>query len=84
MFVNQIFQDDKYLNAAEQFADIVWKRGLLTKGYGLCHGVSGNTYTFMSLYQLTGVSCTIYIKIIIFTYNYIYIELIIGTAIIFI
>lgn len=53
---NKIFHDEKYLIAAEQYSEVVWKRGLLTKGYGLCHGVSGNTYTFMSLYQLTGVS----------------------------
>lgn len=56
MFANKVFQDEKYLNAAVKFADIVWQRGLLTKGYGLCHGVSGNSYTFMSLFQLTGVS----------------------------
>lgn len=56
MFKNQIFHDEKYLIAAEQYSEVVWKRGLLTKGYGLCHGVSGNTYTFISLYQLTGVS----------------------------
>jgi len=56
MFANKVFLDEKYLNAAEQYADIVWQRGLLTKGYGLCHGVSGNSYTFMSLFQLTGVS----------------------------
>ncbi|XP_060855740.1 lanC-like protein 2 isoform X1 [Metopolophium dirhodum] len=50
----KVFLDEKYLNAAVQYADIVWKRGLLTKGYGLCHGVSGNSYAFMSLFQLTG------------------------------
>ncbi|XP_026817792.1 lanC-like protein 2 [Rhopalosiphum maidis] len=50
----KIFLDQKYLNAAEQFTNIVWQRGLLTKGYGLCHGVSGNSYAFISLFQLTG------------------------------
>lgn len=49
----KIFLDEKYLNAAEQYADIVWQRGLLTKGYGLCHGVSGNSYSFISLFQIT-------------------------------
>ena len=29
----------------------VWNRGLLCKGSGLCHGVSGNGYSFLSLYR---------------------------------
>ncbi|KAF6024460.1 LANCL2 [Bugula neritina] len=33
--------------------DVVWKRGLLRKGYGICHGVAGNAYTFLSLYKLS-------------------------------
>jgi len=65
MFSNKVFLDEKYLNAAVQYADIVWKRGLLTKGYGLCHGVSGNSYAFMSLFQLTGVSLLKYCNYIV-------------------
>ena len=30
----------------------VWKRGFLTKGHGLCHGVGGNGYTFLTLYRM--------------------------------
>ena len=30
-----------------------WKRGLLRKGYGICHGVSGNAYTFLALFKQT-------------------------------
>jgi hypothetical protein len=26
---------------------------LLTKGFGLCHGVSGNAYSFLKLYAVT-------------------------------
>lgn len=37
------------MNAAE----VVWNRGLLRR-VGLCHGISGNAYVFLSLYQLTG------------------------------
>ena len=33
--------------------EVVWKRGLL-KRVGICHGISGNTYVFLSLYRLTG------------------------------
>lgn len=34
-------------------AEVVWNRGLL-KRVGICHGISGNTYVFWSLYRLTG------------------------------
>ena len=33
--------------------EVVWNRGLL-KRVGVCHGISGNTYVFLSLYRLTG------------------------------
>lgn len=33
--------------------EVVWSRGLL-KRVGICHGISGNAYVFLSLYQLTG------------------------------
>ena len=26
----------------------IWKFGVLKKGFGLCHGISGNAYTFIS------------------------------------
>lgn len=56
MFAVQVFLDKKYFDAAVELNDVVWERGLLTKGYGLCHGVSGNSYAFLTLFQLTGVS----------------------------
>lgn len=31
----------------------MWRRGLL-KRIGICHGISGNAYVFLSLYRLTG------------------------------
>lgn len=34
-------------------SDVIWQRGLLRKGYGICHGTSGNGYSFLSLYHLT-------------------------------
>lgn len=33
--------------------DVVWERGILTKGYGLCHGTAGNGYVFLDLYRIT-------------------------------
>lgn len=35
-------------------AEVVWNRGLL-KRVGICHGISGNAYVFLSLYRLTGI-----------------------------
>ena len=50
----KVFKSKKYLQAAERCADVIWKRGLLKAGYGLCHGVSGNAYAFLAMYQETG------------------------------
>lgn len=49
----QVFQDEEFLKAAGDAQEVVWNRGLL-KRVGICHGVSGNAYVFLSLYQLTG------------------------------
>ena len=48
-----MFGDGKYLEAARHCAEVVWQRGLLRKGYGVCHGVAGNGYAFLAMYQLT-------------------------------
>ena len=48
-----MFGDRKYLDAAVDCGEVVWDRGLLRKGYGLCHGVAGNAYTFLQLFRLT-------------------------------
>ncbi|PNF36632.1 LanC-like protein 2 [Cryptotermes secundus] len=50
----KVFGHDQYLQTALKCGDVVWRRGLLTKGYSICHGVAGNAYTFLVLYQLTG------------------------------
>lgn len=50
----QLYGDKRYLDAAVKCGEVVWKRGLLRKGYGLCHGVAGNAFTFLQLYRLTG------------------------------
>ena len=43
---------DKYLTAARKAGDLIWQRGLIKKGPGLCHGVAGNGYAFLHLYQV--------------------------------
>ncbi|CAE7233277.1 LANCL1 [Symbiodinium natans] len=37
--------------AALQAGEVVWQRGLILKGLGLCHGIAGNAYAFLSLYR---------------------------------
>lgn len=49
----QVYKDESYLNSALACGDVIWKRGLLKKGFGLCHGIAGNAYAFIHLYQLT-------------------------------
>lgn len=49
----EVFGEKEFLQAAVDAGEVVWKRGLL-KQVGICHGISGNTYVFLSLYRLTG------------------------------
>ena len=42
-----------YINIALECGELVWRRGLLVKGKGLCHGVSGNAYLFLWLFRVT-------------------------------
>ncbi|KAI8841343.1 hypothetical protein BC829DRAFT_420643 [Chytridium lagenaria] len=38
---------------AKRAAEAVWERGVLRKGVGLCHGISGNAFVFLALYRHT-------------------------------
>lgn len=44
---------ERSINAALKAGEDLWKRGLLKKGFNLCHGISGNAYSFISLYNYT-------------------------------
>lgn len=50
---SQVFKEEKYLKEAAECGEVIWQRGLLRKGYGICHGTAGNGYAFLSLYKLT-------------------------------
>uniref|UniRef100_A0A0V0GDH2 Putative lanthionine synthetase c-like protein 1 n=1 Tax=Triatoma dimidiata TaxID=72491 RepID=A0A0V0GDH2_TRIDM len=50
---SEVYENDRYMTVAHQCGDLVWNRGLLIKGYSICHGVSGNAYTFSHLYKVT-------------------------------
>lgn len=46
--------NEKYfLQQAEKLSHVVWQRGLLRKGFSVCHGVAGNAYAFAYLYAVT-------------------------------
>lgn len=49
----QAFGAPQYLVDALHCGEVVWRWGLLKKGYGLCHGVAGNAYAFLALYRQT-------------------------------
>ena len=36
-----VWKDERYLAAALRCGELVWSRGLLKKGPGLCHGIAG-------------------------------------------
>jgi hypothetical protein len=51
---SQVFKEPTFLRAAENIAEtVIWPRGLLRKGVGLCHGISGNGYTLLCLATAT-------------------------------
>jgi hypothetical protein len=39
------------LESAEEGGECIWEKGLLLKGYGICHGISGNAYAMLNLYK---------------------------------
>lgn len=45
----EVFKHRRYLDAALAAGDVVWQRGLLKKGLGLCHGIAG-TFTTPRLF----------------------------------
>uniref|UniRef100_A0AAY4DKP9 Glutathione S-transferase LANCL1 n=1 Tax=Denticeps clupeoides TaxID=299321 RepID=A0AAY4DKP9_9TELE len=49
----KVFGVKQYLEDALQSGEVLWQRGLLKKGYGLCHGAAGNAYGFLALYKVT-------------------------------
>jgi len=49
----KLLKETKWRKHAERAANCIWKRGLLKKGVGLCHGISGNGYALLSMYNLT-------------------------------
>lgn len=38
------------MNASIHMSETLYKYGMIKKGYGICHGIPGNSYGFMQLY----------------------------------
>lgn len=49
----KVFGNEDYRKTAIECGEVIWNRGLLKKGCGICHGVAGNAYSFINLYQET-------------------------------
>lgn len=48
----EVFHDAHYLRKAETICkEVVYPCGLLRKGVGLCRGISGNAYSFLTVYR---------------------------------
>lgn len=50
--VQNIFQK-RYDSLIEKMGELVWEKGLLVKGCGLCHGIAGNGILFLYIYNFT-------------------------------
>lgn len=48
-----VYSDRLYIEAALRAGEVVWEQGLLKKGPGACHGIAGNAYALLELYNLT-------------------------------
>jgi hypothetical protein len=42
-------KNTEVIEAMKAYAEATWERGILRKGPGLCHGISGNAYTFLAM-----------------------------------
>ena len=47
------FKESRYHLALQRAAEVLWERGLLKKGNGICHGISGNGLAILSVYRFT-------------------------------
>jgi len=51
---SQVFGSEQFLEQATKLCQtVVYPRGCLRKGLGLCHGIAGNAYCFLAVYRAT-------------------------------
>ena len=51
---HKVYGHERYEAVTDRALRVVWERGLLRKGFGLCHGMAGNAYAFLLMYRYTG------------------------------
>jgi hypothetical protein len=51
---HEVLGEKKYVQPAQELGEVIWERGLLRKGIGLCHGIGGNALVFLKLLAATG------------------------------
>ena len=44
-------QADRLIELAQSAGQATWEKGLILKGNGICHGISGNGYMLHTLYR---------------------------------
>ena len=49
----ELFPSNNFIDVAKKSNKSLWERGILYKGNGLCHGMSGTCYALIKLYQYT-------------------------------
>lgn len=50
---NNDLRRSRYLKVCKELAEVVWRRGLLHKGPGICHGIGGGGMVHLMMYRLT-------------------------------
>eukprot|EP01126_Amoeba_proteus_P047251 TRINITY_DN5383_c0_g1_i7.p1 TRINITY_DN5383_c0_g1~~TRINITY_DN5383_c0_g1_i7.p1 ORF type:complete len:339 (+),score=57.73 TRINITY_DN5383_c0_g1_i7:435-1451(+) len=51
---HSLWKEELYCRTLHLCGDVIWKKGFLCKGAGLCHGIAGNGYALLSVYKTTG------------------------------
>lgn len=49
----KLFKDNKYLECIVSAGNHIWAKGILRKGNGVCHGISGSSYALYHIYKIT-------------------------------
>jgi len=50
---NSMFNSTAAMKAAKEASELVFEKGLLKKGFGICHGIAGNMHCLLQMYHAT-------------------------------
>ena len=48
---HKVFGGERYKIVLDRALDVIWQRGVIKKGLGVCHGIAGNAYAFLMMYR---------------------------------